>query len=66
MELDGIDLDWEDNVALEAGTGEELLVNCTRLCRAALPFERYILSRAPMHLGIGTMDITKCTENLVN
>ena len=27
--LDGVDLDWEDNAAMENGTGEQWLIDCT-------------------------------------
>jgi hypothetical protein len=27
--LDGVDLDWEDNDAMENGTGEKWLIDCT-------------------------------------
>lgn len=35
--LDGIDLDWEDNDAMEEGTGEQWLIDCTLAIRAVLP-----------------------------
>jgi chitinase len=35
--LDGIDLDWEDNDAMEKGTGEDWLIRCTRAIRSVLP-----------------------------
>lgn len=44
--LDGVDLDWEDNAALENGTGESWLVACTQRLRELLPTP-YIISHAP-------------------
>ena len=35
--LDGCDIDWEDNNAMEAGTGEAWLITFTKVLRAALP-----------------------------
>jgi hypothetical protein len=35
--LDGVDLDWEDNNALESGTGEQWLITCTKVLRQRLP-----------------------------
>lgn len=35
--MDGIDLDWEDNVAMENGSGEDWLIKCTRAIRTVLP-----------------------------
>uniref|UniRef100_A0A6B2LAJ2 chitinase n=1 Tax=Arcella intermedia TaxID=1963864 RepID=A0A6B2LAJ2_9EUKA len=47
-QLDGVDLDWEDNAAMEAGTGEQWLINITRTLRQLLPKEKgYIISHAP-------------------
>eukprot|EP00727_Mastigamoeba_balamuthi_P013607 m51a1_g887 hypothetical protein (497) ;mRNA; f:2830-4592 len=43
--LDGVDLDWEDNNAMEAGTGEAWLVSCTRKLRELLPNK--IITHAP-------------------
>lgn len=37
--LDGLDLDWEDNDALEAGKGEAWLITCTKAARKILPKE---------------------------
>jgi len=45
--LDGVDLDWEDNVAMEAGTGEAWLITCTKELRKTLPVGQYIVSHAP-------------------
>jgi len=46
--LDGVDLDWEDNAAMEAGKGEAWLISITKTLRAALPkSEGYIISHAP-------------------
>ena len=45
--LDGIDLDWEDNGAMEAGTGEQWLIDCTLAVRAVLPVGEYYLTHAP-------------------
>jgi GH18 family chitinase len=38
-QFDGIDLDWEDNGAMEAGTGEDWLIKCTLQLRVRLPME---------------------------
>lgn len=45
--MDGIDLDWEDNAAMENGTGEQWLVRCTKAIRNVLPKGQYILTHAP-------------------
>lgn len=44
--LDGVDLDYEDNGAMEAGTGEPWLISCTQKLRELLP-SPYIISHAP-------------------
>ena len=44
--LDGVDLDYEDNGAMEAGTGEPWLIACTQKLRELLPTP-YIISHAP-------------------
>jgi len=46
-QLDGVDLDYEDNAAMEAGTGEAWLISITRTLRQLLPKDRYIISHAP-------------------
>jgi len=47
-QLDGVDLDWEDNDAMNAGKGEAWLVSITRTLRQYLPREKgYIISHAP-------------------
>ena len=46
-DLDGIDLDWEDNAAMENGTGEQWLIDCTKAIRKILPVGEYLLSNAP-------------------
>jgi len=47
-QLDGVDLDWEDNSAMEQGTGEEWLITITKTLRQLLPREQgYIISHAP-------------------
>ncbi len=45
--LDGVDLDWEDNGAMEAGTGEAWLIACTKAIREVLPVGEYLLTHAP-------------------
>ena len=46
--LDGIDLDYEDNRAMEEGRAEEWLITCTKTIRNILPqSEGYILTHAP-------------------
>jgi hypothetical protein len=35
--LDGVDLDYEDNGAMERGEGEDWLIRCTKAIRAVLP-----------------------------
>lgn len=35
--LDGVDLDFEDNQGMEAGIGEQWIIDCTRAVRAVLP-----------------------------
>eukprot|EP01123_Difflugia_compressa_P013556 TRINITY_DN6353_c0_g1_i1.p1 TRINITY_DN6353_c0_g1~~TRINITY_DN6353_c0_g1_i1.p1 ORF type:complete len:333 (-),score=55.65 TRINITY_DN6353_c0_g1_i1:16-987(-) len=47
-QLDGVDLDWEDNDAMDAGKGEAWLITCTQTLRSILPKEKgYIISHAP-------------------
>lgn len=43
--LDGVDVDWEDNTAMEAGTGEAWLITFTTQLRSLLP--NYTISHAP-------------------
>jgi chitinase len=43
--LDGVDIDWEDNHAMEAGSGEEWLVSFTIKLRELLP--SHIITHAP-------------------
>jgi chitinase len=43
--LDGVDIDWEDNTAMGAGTGEEWLVRFMTQLRSDLP--NHIISHAP-------------------
>lgn len=46
--LGGVDVDYEDTAALEAGTGEAWLVTFTRELRARLPAsDGYIITHAP-------------------
>ncbi|ORX91522.1 glycoside hydrolase, partial [Basidiobolus meristosporus CBS 931.73] len=44
--LDGADIDWEDNNAMSAGTGEKWLITFQNTLRAALP-SPYIITHAP-------------------
>ena len=44
--LDGVDIDWEDNSAMEAGTGEEWLISFQTKLREILP-SPYIITHAP-------------------
>jgi len=47
-QLDGVDLDWEDNSAMEAGKGEAWLISITRTLRQLLPREQgFIITHAP-------------------
>jgi chitinase len=44
----GVDLDWEDNAAMEMGTGEQWLITITKELRRLLPFEEgFIITHAP-------------------
>lgn len=43
--LDGVDIDWEDNTAMDSGTGEQWLITFTTILRNQLP--GYIISHAP-------------------
>jgi len=46
--LDGVDLDWEDNDAMNQGKGEAWLVAITKTLRSLLPKDQgYIISHAP-------------------
>jgi len=40
-------LDWEDNAAMENGTGEAWLIECTKELRRHLPVGQYIITHAP-------------------
>ncbi|KAJ3007442.1 UNVERIFIED_CONTAM: hypothetical protein HDU68_003507, partial [Siphonaria sp. JEL0065] len=46
-QLDGADIDWEDNAAMENGTGEAWLITFTTKLRELLPSPRYLISHAP-------------------
>lgn len=46
--LDGIDVDYEDFDAFDAGTAEAWLVTFTQALRAQLPEGQYILTHAPV------------------
>lgn len=43
--LDGVDIDWEDTAALQAGTGEAWLITLTKTLRQLLP--NAIITHAP-------------------
>ena len=43
--LDGVDIDWEDNGAMEAGTGEQWLITFQRELRKIIP--NHIITHAP-------------------
>ncbi len=43
--LDGVDIDWEDNAAMEAGKGEDWLIKFTTRLREGLP--NHIITHAP-------------------
>lgn len=45
--LDGVDLDYEDNYAMETGKGEEFLIECTKILRSILPEPNYLITHAP-------------------
>jgi len=42
-----VDLDYEDNEAMNAGKGEQWIITCTKTLRQYLPVEYYILTQAP-------------------
>ena len=45
---DGVDLDWEDNAAMEAGLGEDWVITCIKTLRDTLPSsDGFILTGAP-------------------
>jgi len=47
-QLDGVDLDWEDNDAMNAGKGEAWLIAITQTLRQKLPNSKgYIITHAP-------------------
>mmetsp|Transcript_9519 Transcript_9519/g.10523 ORF Transcript_9519/g.10523 Transcript_9519/m.10523 type:complete len:333 (+) Transcript_9519:291-1289(+) len=46
-QLDGVDLDYEDNAAMNSGAGVQWLIDCTTAIRKVLPVGQYILSHAP-------------------
>lgn len=43
--LDGADIDWEDNDAMEAGTGEQWLIDFTKALRSKIP--NHIVTHCP-------------------
>lgn len=43
--LDGVDIDWEDNAAMEAGTGEQWLITFQTKLRSLLP--NHLITHAP-------------------
>lgn len=45
--LDGVDLDYEDNGAMEQGKAEQWLIDCTKTIREILPKGSYLLTHAP-------------------
>jgi hypothetical protein len=45
--LDGVDLDYEDNGAMERGVAEDWLIKCTKAIRQILPKGQYLLTHAP-------------------
>ncbi|ORX58941.1 glycoside hydrolase family 18 protein, partial [Hesseltinella vesiculosa] len=45
--FDGADIDWEDNNAMDAGTGEAWLITFQQALRAQLPEGQYLISHAP-------------------
>jgi len=45
--LDGVDLDYEDNDAMNKGKAEDWLISCTKAIREVLPKGEYILTHAP-------------------
>ncbi|CAO3658517.1 unnamed protein product [Umbelopsis ramanniana] len=47
LDLDGADIDWEDNSAMDAGTGEQWLITFQNALRAELPSGDYLISHAP-------------------
>ena len=47
-QLDGVDLDYEDNSAMDSGSGVQWLITCTNTLRSLLPAsEGYIITHAP-------------------
>ena len=45
--MDEVDLDFEDNAAMEIGTGEKWLITCTKKLREILPFPKFVITHAP-------------------
>ena len=45
--LDGLDLDYEDNEAMNKGRAEDWLIQCTKTIRQILPKGEYLLTHAP-------------------
>jgi hypothetical protein len=45
--FDGADIDWEDNNAMDGGTGEQWLITFQNALRAELPSGQYLISHAP-------------------
>jgi len=51
--LDGVDLDYEDNDAMNAGKGEDWVIRCTTKLRSLLPANKFITHapQAPYFMG---------------
>lgn len=70
--LDGADLDWEDNTAMVRGTGEEWLITFTTTLREIIP--NHILTHAPQapyfkkeyYKNGGYVTIHKSVGHLIN
>jgi chitinase len=45
--FDGADIDWEDDSAMQGGTGEQWLITFQKALRAELPSGQYLISHAP-------------------
>jgi len=45
--FDGVDLDYEDTGAFDAGTGEQWIITCMKTLRQKLPLGQYIITSAP-------------------
>jgi len=62
--LDGVDVDYEDLAAMEAGTAEPWLISFTRALRAELPQGKYILTYSSVAQRNALAEILTCCNKV--